>query len=442
MYSRTRSVLVAGVATIAVAYASSAVAQVKQATANQTVKQATTADYDQRTGRDFQPGEWVYVEPLLTVFRRPRPELDALGITAGSFILQPELQASVAFNDNVFADEAPEIDDTIFYLTPSVRARSQWSRHMVGAEAFANIRRYNEIESEDAEEGGATFFGRVDISEDQNLFGSVTVAHNVEGRADADNDIALPVEVRRVLARAGYSLDFARGNIRFEVEGRDLQYDPASERDRDRQEIQGGVTVSYALTPRITPFVTASYEDRDYDLPVDFSLPTGFNRDSEAFLLAAGARVEISDIMFAELALGGTRTNFGDAAFDDVTTFSARGDLTWNVTTLTSLIGRIERSEEATTQVGVSSKTVTSASLRAEHELLRTLLLYASVRYLEEDFRTARTDEIFGADAGAEWLLNRWLTVFGDYRFADRDSDAVGQDFTNNVFALGARLRY
>jgi hypothetical protein len=441
MTLRTRSFFVAGVAVVTVAFALPAMAQVQQAT-QQGARQQAAAQYDQRTGRDFRPGEWVYVQPLVTVFRRPRPELDALGIHAGGFLIEPELRASVAYNDNVFTDDTNELEDTIYTMSPSIRARSQWSTHMVGAEAYGRFRRYDDFDNEDADEGGATVFGRFDISEEQNIFGSVAFAQNVEGRGEADNDIAVPVEVQRAIARAGYSLDLARANIRLEVEGRELEYSPASERDRDRQEFEGSATFSYALTPRITPFITASYEERNYDLALDFSLPTGFNRDSEAYLVAGGARIEINDVMLASFALGATRTEFSDPAFDDKTTFSASGDLTWNVTTLTSLIGRIQRSEEATTQVGVSSKTVTSANLRAEHELLRTLLLYAGVRYLEEDFRSARTDEIFGAEAGAEWLLNRWLTLYGDYYFTDRDSSAVGQDYTNNVFVLGARLRY
>jgi hypothetical protein len=423
-------VLVAGLATFGIASTCTAVAQVKEATVTQ---------YDQRTGRDIQPGQWVYVEPLVTVFRRSRPELDPLGIRTGGFLIEPELQASVAHDDNVFADDVGEIDDTIFFVTPSVRARSQWSQHMVGAEAYGRIRRYNDVDSEDAEEGAVTVFGRLDIEEIQNIFGSVTVGQFVEGRADPDNDIAVPIEVRRAAARLGYVRNFSRGNIRFEVEGRDFQFDPASERDRDRQELEAGVTFSYALTPRITPFISASYEEREYDLAPPVVL---VNRDSEAYQVAVGARFEISDIMLAQLALGGTNTNFSDPTFKDVTTFSASGELTWNITTLTSLIGRLERSEEATTQAGVSSKTLTTASLRAEHELLRTLLLYGQIRYREEDFRSARKDDIFGADAGAEWLLNRWLTVFGDYHFTDRSSNAPGQDFTNNVFVLGARLRY
>lgn len=403
------------------------------------VQQSTTTRYEQTTGRNIQAGEWVFVPPLVTVFRRPRPELDALGIMSGGFLIQPQLELSVAFNDNVFADETNEVDDTIFFITPSVRAQSQWSRHLVGAEAYARIRRYADTDSENTEDVGATVFGRYDIQEDQNLFGSFSASRSTEGRGSPDNDIAVPIEVERLALRAGYSKDFARGNLRLEAEGRDLSYSPSTQRDRDRQELEANATFSYMLTPRITPFVTIGLENRKYDLAVDFN---GFNRDSDAYKIAAGARVEISDIMVGELALGASRTNFDDPVFDDVTTFNARGDLRWNVTTLTSLIGRLERSEEATTQIGASSKTVSVASLRAEHELLRTLLLYGQVRYIQEDFRTNREDDGIGADVGAEWLLNRFVTAFADYHYDERDSNIVGEDFTNNVLMIGARLQY
>jgi hypothetical protein len=61
----------------------------------------------------------------VTVRDRPRPNYDALGLRAGSFLIFPKIEASEAHEDNVFAEETNEKSDWVTSVAPSVRVESQ-----------------------------------------------------------------------------------------------------------------------------------------------------------------------------------------------------------------------------------------------------------------------------------------------------------------------------
>src|SRR5262249_7715230 len=128
---------------------------------------------------------------------------------------------------------------------------------------------------------------------------------------------------------------------------------------------------------------------------------------------------------------------------DDVTTPRVAGQLTWNITALTSIILRARRTEEPTTQTGSSSKVVAAVSGRVEHELLRNVLVFGEAAYRNNDFEaTNRVDDVYGASIGSEYLLNRNFSLFGEYDFELRNSNTPGNDFLDNVVLVGGRVQY
>jgi hypothetical protein len=102
-------------------------------------------------------------------------------------------------------------------------------------------------------------------------------------------------------------------------------------------------------------------------------------------------------------------------------------NLIWNVTPITTIRGGFSQAVAETTLVNASSSLETSFQLTAEHELLRNLLLLASVGYVHDDYQQigpARSDNTFGVDAGARYLLNRNWTATLDVNYSQRDSSA------------------
>ena len=57
-------------------------------------------------------------------------------IRLGSFLLQPQITLAETFNDNIFYTEDDEESDFITNVLPSLRLRSNWSRHALNAFAY------------------------------------------------------------------------------------------------------------------------------------------------------------------------------------------------------------------------------------------------------------------------------------------------------------------
>ena len=64
-----------------------------------------------------------------SVLDRPKPELDPLGVRAGSFLIFPKVELGTAYDDNVFATENNEEGDFLFQVLPTVTVQSDFSRH-------------------------------------------------------------------------------------------------------------------------------------------------------------------------------------------------------------------------------------------------------------------------------------------------------------------------
>src|SRR5262245_66377031 len=69
--------------------------------------------------RGVGEGDWVFVPTLQSVFQRPRPDYDPLGLRFGSWLFYPEMTVAAAYDDNIFATESDRTDDFIFTATPA-----------------------------------------------------------------------------------------------------------------------------------------------------------------------------------------------------------------------------------------------------------------------------------------------------------------------------------
>ena len=75
-----------------------------------------------------------------SVLERPKPELDPLGVRAGSFLIFPKIELGTAYDDNVFATENNEEGDFLFQVLPTVTVQSDFSRHALKFSAGADFR--------------------------------------------------------------------------------------------------------------------------------------------------------------------------------------------------------------------------------------------------------------------------------------------------------------
>lgn len=374
---------------------------------------------------------------------RENPEFDPLGIRARSFLIYPELTVAGAYDDNVFATDNNTQDDFILEVRPSITAQSQWSRHALQAQVRGAVGRYQDENDNDYEDFGAGIAGRLDVKQGSVLTGNFDIDRLHESREDPDdaNEEEDVTEFYRGIADVGYRHTFNRLFVRPSFRAVRLDYEDAgnvNNDDRDRNEFFPGLRVGYEISPRFNAFVQGQYKVVRYDETPDDG---GVDRDGEGYTVEVGTEIDYTGVLWGEVAVGYTRREFDDNDLESQGGFAAETTLNWNVTDLTTIIGGLEsRIAETTTQVNgepASGILRTGVTLEVQHELRRNIILFGNAGYTRDDFEGVnRTDDIYVAGAGIEYLINRNISLDLDYRFSKRDSDDDA-DFDRNIVTLG-----
>jgi hypothetical protein len=378
----------------------------------------------------------------VAVRERSRPEYEALGVRAGTFMVYPKIEWSAENNDNVFAVATGEESDVILRVRPDVAVESTWSRHAVAAYARASLDRYQDFDSEDSETWGVGASGRLDIVRGSAVNFGADFASLVEPRTSSNTPGFAAEPVSYDVSQAFLAASRTMGRVRLSGRGdvRTFDYDDVlsttgtvidqDDRDREIRSLTGRVDV--ALSPATALFVQVTGNDRDYDAA---STPVFAARDSSGYEALAGVNFELGAVARGEIAAGYISQDYDDARFDDIDGFGARAQVEWFPTELTTFTATGSRTIEDAGIAGSNGYLSSSVGLRVDHELLRNLILTASVsRAVDEYEGIDREDTRMDASVSGTWLVNRNFGVnLAASRF-EQESDGVagGPDFTVN----------
>ena len=127
--------------------------------------------------------------------------------------------------------------------------------------------------------------------------------------------------------------------------------------------------------------------------------------------------------------------------FPDIGGLSAKGQVQWFPTQLTTVTATALRSVGDSGIIGSAGFLNTTGGIQVDHELLRNLILTVNGTGTQNQyFGISRTDDIWTTGASASWLLTRWFGLTLGYTFADQHSSGVerGPTFDDNRFVLSA----
>lgn len=370
-----------------------------------------------------------------------KPLREPVGIHAGGFLVFPKLEIGERYEDNIFATKNNRESDFVTVISPSISAESTWSRHGLGLQAFGEFRRFGEHQTEDTEQGGVNLTGRLDISGSDYVSQFLSFSREAQDRSEPDDTgTRRPPLFNRSIARTRYAHQFSDLELRVDGEMERFDYVAALDADRDRTEFAVTPRLSYLLSSRIRPFLEIGYLDRNFDAAVNRN---GFDPDSRTYHAMLGFDFMLDPTLTGDIAAGVFHTDFDDSTIDPITSPLIEGSLSWDVTRLTTVTGSISRREAvSTTTDDDSSKIVSSASIRVDHELLRNVLLDGEVRYRNEDFQGSdRVDNRFDIEIGGTYLLNPNASISVDYRYSNRASNVDAGDFTDNLVQLSLGLK-
>jgi len=375
---------------------------------------------------------------------------EALGTPIGAFILYPSLTLGTEYNDNIFATDGDEEDDFIFRITPQVRLVSDWDSHMIQFLAEGDFARYADNTSEDTTGYRFLSDGRIDILRDTYATVNAGVTRTFEERGSPD-DVEGKEPTQEDTYGGGLGFYHRFNRIWLELTGDvarrlfdnvDAQGGGTIDQEfRDRIEINTRHRLGYDFNPEIGAFLQTGYERVNYD---NSKTSTGTsNRDSDSYSLDAGIKLDVTDVIFGDVFAGVTQREFDSSEYGSETNWGFGGSLTWEVTPLTTANFNGSRSWEETTVEDSSTALTTVVGAGVTHSLLDTVSLDAVFTYTREEFEdTDRTDNTYSGGPGVTYLMNRFLHWRLSYTYTQRESDAPGEDYTQNVVLLTARLQY
>ena len=385
-----------------------------------------------------------------TVTERPRPKLDPLGVRAGAFTIYPMIEIRESYDSNVFATETGTSDDLITVVHPSIRVKSETTRHRLDFQANARVGKFADNTNENYEDMLFSAQGRLDILRRTRLFAALRYQRLHQDRSSPDDPAtnAEPVEYgnlgglfagEHVINRLGFRLE---GNFKT------LDYDDAStaagavidQDDRDRSEYEFSLRTGYELALEYEAFVRLSYNLKDYDDALDSS---GLNRDSSGYEVRLGATADFSGVTFGEIFAGFLSQSFDDSQLDTVSGPGFGAALSWNPSGLTTVKANARRVVKETTLVGVSGILSSTYSARIDHALLRELMLNARIAFTSAEYEgDTREDDTFVIGFGAQYMMTRHYYLGVKYSYLSRDSTEADQDYDQNLFTVRLGVQY
>ena len=381
-----------------------------------------------------------------SILDRPKPELDPLGVRAGSFLIFPKVEVGTTYDDNVFATESDEEGDFLFQVLPTVTAQSGFSRHQLRFSAGADVGRYADNTSENYIDYFVTGSGRFDITGDAALLSNLSYRQLHEDRGDPDSpDTASePIEFSRTNAELAYQQRFNRVTGRIGIGAENEDYDDVAsitgetlDQDlRDKWAYSAVGQVGYDLYPGYQPFLRFTYTRTEYDEGT-------VKPNSDTYEAVVGTTLDLTNLLTGEIFVGYLSRSYDEEQFSNFTGLAYGLKLDYAVTQLTSISGNIERGVDEGFGIAPNPRERTTFQIGVDHELLRNLVLSALAEYQMDDYQnTNQEEDYYVLQAGATYNINRNLYLRGTYSYSTRDSNIAGSDYDRNLFLLrvGAQL--
>lgn len=390
-------------------------------------------------------------ERYTAVRDRRHPEIEAIGIDLGSFNLRPAFGMSGIYDDNVLATEGDKRDDLAIRFSPQLMLQSNWGgADRASLRIAAQADRYTRLTTENGVDVDINADSAVGIDRYTTVSASARWQYQRESRLsqDAFAQTARPVRFSTATAALGMSHNLGRIGLSGEATLQRFNYDDARAtngtpidedfRDSDFYRLRG--RIAYSQTASLGWFGQVTYDWRTYRQQV----PGGIQRDSKGIEILAGAAFEPAALLRGEIGVGYLSRRYQGPTFQNFSGFAINGKVEFFVTQLTTVTVSAKRQAN---DAGIPRSTgyiTTGGQVGVDHELLRSLILSASVSYYADTFNGIdRRDKRWAARAAAEYQMNRNVGLRMSYDRVNLSSDGVDRykEFKDNRVLLGVTVR-
>lgn len=369
----------------------------------------------------------------VSVARRGHPELDPVGLRQGSMIFFPTLRTGAGYTNNVFGSSPKGEGGSFVVMAPSVSGVSQWSRHSLQVDASAGLKRFVEQSTRNETAYSLQASGRLDLGTDgDNLVG---LYHHMRG-FETQYSGAFP---NNAAGTVGYYQNEAllRGTFginRFKLiasaKVNDLDYSDTVSRTgavinqqfRDRIEYIPAVRIEYEFPADAKVFGELSYSVIDYRFATA-SQPLRSNHTTRALV---GVNFKLTPLVRVIVGGGFEQRAYEVASYGTIKGLVADVRVEWLATELTTVNLQVARRVDDAIFINSPGFFTSSARLHVDHELLRSVILFAEAGYERNSFvgvdRRDRQVQLLG---GATYSLNRLVKIQPSLRYIKRESSGT-----------------
>ncbi|UVO52389.1 outer membrane beta-barrel protein [Sphingomonas sp. SUN019] len=385
-------------------------------------------------------------ERNVSVLQRDHPEFDPVPARIGTFELLPSVAVATGYDDNLFAVNAPRIDDAYLHVVPRLKITRPSPDLKLALNGQFDLTRYASRTSENQTNYRLDGSAQSIISNATTLELSALHGRFAQERTDPDSPGVAQRPIRFTVSEVNTVLTHVINRLRLRglmnIERRDFR----NSRDalggvidqnfRDRTTVTSTAIGEYALSPSIALFGTATYNVRDYRTRIG-PVPA---RDSSGYEVALGSSFELGVKVRGSLRAGYLQQNYRSPFFEDIGGVLVRGDIEYFLTPLVTLSATIDRSVNETGILNASGFLSTTASVRADYELLRNLILSASIEKEDRNFSNIdRNDDRWAYRASGTYRLNPRIALRADMLHRSQSSvgAASGRQFEKTRASIG-----
>jgi hypothetical protein len=373
-----------------------------------------------------------------------------IGILLGGFRIDPHLDFTERFDDNVFAVAAPRKSDFLSDARLGIDLASNWSRHELDASMILGHQQYLNFSELSSNTVAVNLRGHLDITRNDVLGASLSYSSQpipfgvpesgfgaTQTQAESKTgELYYKRQIDRIGLRVGFHYDetsYSGQNGTVVIDG--TPGTNVFSQNNAVSAFQENVNLSYIFSPSLTAFVDAAYRSDMYKLD-----PKASNTQSVTVL--AGSEFNINTIFVGGLGIGALIQKFGDPTIPTTISPAANGRLTWNVTPITSFTATVRRDAQNTRFTSLISRIDTAMEVRGTHQLHHNIILGAGISHeLNEYSGVKLTEKYTTVMISSRILVNRWVTLSPSYQYRTRSSTFLGNYHSNVIMvALNVRL--
>lgn len=383
-----------------------------------------------------------------SVLQRDRPEYQAQGVRAGSFLLYPKVELGGGATDNAYQVENNTQSDVYALVAPSISANSNWATNELNFNAGARLFRYASETQRNQTNYNFDANGRFDATRSLSFNGLLRTARSTEPRSSAASpqDAAGSIQFQQSTASIGSAYAGARVRGQLAVSIDDFSFSDVrafsgaiiSQASRNQTLVRTTARGEYALSPDTSLFVQGGYTDTSYRRPLSLGVA---NRDSKEFNVLAGASFDLSALVRGGIGIGYVNRRYDAPIYRNISGLSAEAKIEYFPTQLTTVGLNVRRTVQDSAFGTSSGFFATAAALRVDHELFRNVLLNAQVGYERDSFVNQDSrSTIVRYSVGGRYLVNRNLgfgaVVGRDNRHAHGTVGLQAYDETRGLLSI------